>query len=155
MKLSQAKKQLLLEAKNYCDAKDKSTEFMLQYMQDFADVDHDTVIHFLTVGTHASFKPAGNPKPKGQKRPAYGHASRSSAFNGVLMWMYKNQTDQMAHCKNANQSFAYANDQMVKFLQHINIKHEDGQSDKSRSFNANKVQDHWKAFIKFIKSQNQ
>lgn len=41
-------KRLLLAAKKYCDINDKSTEFMLQYMQDVADVDLDCVISFLT-----------------------------------------------------------------------------------------------------------
>ena len=40
-------KQKLIEAKEYCDENDKSTEFMLQYMQDFAGVDLDCVLNFL------------------------------------------------------------------------------------------------------------
>ena len=31
----------------YCDYHDKSTEFMIQFMQDLARVDHDTVMDFL------------------------------------------------------------------------------------------------------------
>lgn len=38
----------LLEAWQYCDDNDKSTEFMLQYMQDAANVDLDCVISFLS-----------------------------------------------------------------------------------------------------------
>ena len=38
---------LLLTAWQYCDEEDKSTEFMLQYMQDFAGVDLDCVVSFL------------------------------------------------------------------------------------------------------------
>jgi len=38
---------LLDEAQDYCDQNDKSTEFMIQYMQDFADVSYDTVIAYL------------------------------------------------------------------------------------------------------------
>ena len=41
-------KQLLLDAKIYCDDNNKSTEFMLQYMQDAAKVDLDCVISFLS-----------------------------------------------------------------------------------------------------------
>ena len=37
----------LLEAWQYCDDNDKSTEFMLQYMQDVAGVDLDCVINFI------------------------------------------------------------------------------------------------------------
>lgn len=37
----------LKEAQAYCDRNDKSTEFMLQYMQDFAGVDLDVVLQFL------------------------------------------------------------------------------------------------------------
>lgn len=43
---------ILFEAWAYCDWKDKSTEFMLQYMQDTADVDLDEVIDFIQ--THSS-----------------------------------------------------------------------------------------------------
>jgi hypothetical protein len=32
-----------------CDVQDKSTEFMIQYMQDTCKVDHDTVIKYLTL----------------------------------------------------------------------------------------------------------
>lgn len=37
----------LLEAWQYCDDNDKSTEFMLEYMQDMANVDLDCVINFI------------------------------------------------------------------------------------------------------------
>lgn len=40
-------KQKLIEAWDYCDDEDKSTEFMLQYMQDVAGVDLDCVLNFL------------------------------------------------------------------------------------------------------------
>ncbi|MBK5202174.1 MAG: hypothetical protein JJE45_00430 [Prolixibacteraceae bacterium] len=40
-------KRKLFEAWQYCDDYDKSTEFMLQYMQDVAKVDLDCVISFL------------------------------------------------------------------------------------------------------------
>ena len=41
-------KQRLEEAKQFCDDEDKSTEFMIQYMQDYANVNHDCVMNFLT-----------------------------------------------------------------------------------------------------------
>lgn len=37
----------LAEAWKYCDEEDKSTEFMLQYMADSANISLDTVIMFL------------------------------------------------------------------------------------------------------------
>jgi len=37
----------LLAAWQYCDDEDKSTEFMLQFMQDNAGVDLDCVLNFL------------------------------------------------------------------------------------------------------------
>ncbi|HPM03292.1 MAG TPA: hypothetical protein PK816_14140 [Candidatus Cloacimonadota bacterium] len=40
-------KQKLFEAWQFCDDNDKSTEFMLIYMQDFANVDEDCVINFI------------------------------------------------------------------------------------------------------------
>jgi len=40
-------KQKLFEAWQFCDDNDKSTEFMLQYMQDYANVDEDCVINFI------------------------------------------------------------------------------------------------------------
>jgi hypothetical protein len=41
-------KNKLFEAWAYCDWKDKSTEFMIAYMQDFASVNFDCVINFIT-----------------------------------------------------------------------------------------------------------
>ena len=41
-------KTLLKEAQQYCEDNDKSTEFMLEYMQSFAKVDLDCVIAYLT-----------------------------------------------------------------------------------------------------------
>lgn len=38
---------LLEEAENYCDKNDKSTEFMIQYMQDTAKVSLDKVLEYL------------------------------------------------------------------------------------------------------------
>jgi len=38
---------LLKEAQQYCDDEERSTEFMLQYMQDFAGVDLDCVLNYL------------------------------------------------------------------------------------------------------------
>jgi len=40
-------KQKLFEAWQFRDDNDKSTEFMLLYMQDFANVDEDCVINFI------------------------------------------------------------------------------------------------------------
>jgi hypothetical protein len=41
-------KQLLDEAYEYCEEHDKSTEFMLEYLQHFAEVDLDCIINYLT-----------------------------------------------------------------------------------------------------------
>ena len=45
--MKESTRQKLMEAKNYCDNNDKSTEFMLQYMQDYAGVDIDCVLNFI------------------------------------------------------------------------------------------------------------
>lgn len=45
--MKQSTKQILHEAWNYCDEEDKSTEYMLQYMQDVANVDMECVISFI------------------------------------------------------------------------------------------------------------
>lgn len=45
--MSTAKNEMLQEAKDYCDEHDKSTEFMISYMMDFADATHDEVMDFL------------------------------------------------------------------------------------------------------------
>jgi len=45
--VKESTKKLLREAKQYCDDEDKSTEFMLQYMQDVAGVDLDCVLKYL------------------------------------------------------------------------------------------------------------
>jgi hypothetical protein len=36
-----------MEAQEYCDENDKSTEFMIQYMQDYAKVSFDCVLAYL------------------------------------------------------------------------------------------------------------
>jgi len=51
--MNKATEQILLDAWDYCNKEDKSTEFMIQYMQDVADVDFDTVIEFLTTSKFA------------------------------------------------------------------------------------------------------
>lgn len=38
---------ILIEAQQYCDDEDKSTEFMLQYMADMAEVEYDAVVDWL------------------------------------------------------------------------------------------------------------
>ena len=45
-------KMKLLEAWKYCDDNDKSTEFMLEYMQDFAGVDLGCVMNFIVKTTN-------------------------------------------------------------------------------------------------------
>lgn len=45
--MKQVTKDKLKEAQQYCDDNDKSTEFMLQYMQDLAGVDLDCVLNYL------------------------------------------------------------------------------------------------------------
>jgi hypothetical protein len=42
-----AVKQVLVEAWNWCDVQDKSTEFMFQYMADSARIDYDDVVTFV------------------------------------------------------------------------------------------------------------
>lgn len=37
----------LVEAWNWCDSEDKSTEFMFQYMADTAGVDYDVAVGFV------------------------------------------------------------------------------------------------------------
>jgi hypothetical protein len=46
-KMKAITKEKLLTAWQYCDEEDKSTEYMLQYMQDVAGVDMDCVISFM------------------------------------------------------------------------------------------------------------
>lgn len=46
-KISEEQKALIIEAWNYCDEEDKSTEFMLQYMSDTADVDYDIIVAYI------------------------------------------------------------------------------------------------------------
>jgi len=45
--MKESTKNALIEAWNYCDVEDKSTEFMFQYMSDFANVDYDTAVKFV------------------------------------------------------------------------------------------------------------
>lgn len=45
--IKENKAKMLNDAWQYCDENDKSTEYMLQYMQDYAGVDLDEVLVFL------------------------------------------------------------------------------------------------------------
>lgn len=45
--MKESTKQKLKIAQQYCDDNDKSTQFMLEYMQDFAGVDLDCVLNYL------------------------------------------------------------------------------------------------------------
>jgi hypothetical protein len=45
--MNQETEEKLLSAWAYCDAEDKSTNFMLQYMQDVAGVDLSCVLKFI------------------------------------------------------------------------------------------------------------
>lgn len=45
--MKKATKQKLLEAWDWCDEEDKSTEFMLQYMADTANISYDRVVDYI------------------------------------------------------------------------------------------------------------
>ena len=45
--LSNKQKLMIMEAWDYCDTEDKSTEFMLQYMSDVSGADYDTVVDYI------------------------------------------------------------------------------------------------------------
>ena len=47
MKVDSATRAMLEIAQEHCDNEDKSTEFMIAYMEDFANTDFDTVMAFL------------------------------------------------------------------------------------------------------------
>ncbi len=42
------KKEMLYEAQEFCEKQGKSEDFMIAFMGDYADVDHDTVMDYLT-----------------------------------------------------------------------------------------------------------
>ena len=46
-KIKELKEELMKQAQDWCDDNDKSTEFMIQYMQDKAKVSFETVMNFL------------------------------------------------------------------------------------------------------------
>lgn len=45
--MKQQTRDKLIEAMAICDMEDRSTEYMIQFMQDYAGVDFDCVINFL------------------------------------------------------------------------------------------------------------
>lgn len=57
----------LIEAWNYCDDEDKSTEFMLAYMADSAGVDYDDVVTWITSKKAEQQRDAYNKKHYGNK----------------------------------------------------------------------------------------
>lgn len=48
MKISKETETILFNAWQYCDDKDKSTEFMLTYMADVSGLDYDEVVDWVT-----------------------------------------------------------------------------------------------------------
>ena len=58
--MKESTKFMLKDAQEWCNNEDKSTEFMLQFMQDQANVDLDCVIRYLT--KHGGFKDAATVK---------------------------------------------------------------------------------------------
>jgi len=85
------------------------------------------------------------------KKPRHGHASIESAFNGVLMFIYKNYPNVQTE-KDVFKWFGEANALMILFLTSIEKPFKEGNSDKARTFNANKVQDNWADFKKYMKA---
>lgn len=51
MRIDEGTRALLEFCRQYCDDGDKSTEFMIEHMQDVARVDFDTVMAFLEEGS--------------------------------------------------------------------------------------------------------
>jgi hypothetical protein len=49
-KLSAYKRELLNQAQDICDDEDRSTEYMIQFMQDYAGCSHDQVMDFILEG---------------------------------------------------------------------------------------------------------
>jgi len=47
VELTPEQENILFEAWAFCDMEDKSTEFMLEYMQDKAEADLDSVLAFM------------------------------------------------------------------------------------------------------------
>lgn len=47
MPITNQKKILLINAWNYCDEKDKSTEFMFQYCSDMSRLPYDQVVEYI------------------------------------------------------------------------------------------------------------
>lgn len=45
--MTKAQELLAIEAQKWCDEHEKSTEFLLQYISDIADMDYDEVVEFL------------------------------------------------------------------------------------------------------------
>lgn len=45
--MTEQEKILILDAWDWCDDEDKSTEFMLQYMSDVANVSYDDVVQYI------------------------------------------------------------------------------------------------------------
>lgn len=65
--MTKKQKELILEAWDYCDGNEKSTEFMLQYMSDVSGVDYDDVVDYI--GTNQSSIDRQNYYNKQAKQP--------------------------------------------------------------------------------------
>lgn len=61
--MKEATKAKLEEAYNICEEEDRSTEYMLQFLQDYAEVDLDTVLSFLEKRTDIQRRERPEQKP--------------------------------------------------------------------------------------------
>ncbi len=57
--MTEGTKKLLYEAYEYCETHGKSAQFTIQYMQDFADTELETVFDFLFEELEENIKRAG------------------------------------------------------------------------------------------------
>lgn len=85
-------------------------------------------------------------------RPSRGYGSYNSAINGVSKYVNTHHPKLIqVQNKDANKWFSQLAVLMQTFLESIEVKHKKKKSFSASDFNANLVQDNWKAFKEWLK----
>ncbi len=86
------------------------------------------------------------------KKPARGHKSYESAYNGICKYIERIRCDLFVDCKDCNQGFSKVGSIVRVFLTIKNIEHRKGKRYEDVVFNCNLAQEYFNEFKVFIQN---
>ena len=123
MKISDEKIESLIAAHEYCDSQDKSTAFLIEFLQDVAGVDFDTAMYYLLNSERILTEREKKPKfsmADFEKIPANGIIRKGMTTNspqglymtdggGLLKWVAKKgmANDWAMYCEYMDKDYDY------------------------------------------------